>query len=46
MVNITLPDGTIKEFKSETNALEVAMSISEGLARQCIAAKVNNELTD
>ena len=46
MVNITLPDGTIKEFKSQTTPLEVAMSISEGLARQCIAAKVNNELTD
>mgnify|MGYP006271118651 CR=1 FL=1 len=46
MVKITLPDGNIQEFEKETNALEIAKSISEGLARMAIAAKINGELAD
>jgi threonyl-tRNA synthetase len=46
MVKITLPDGNVKEFENSTNALEVASSISEGLARMCIAAKINGTLSD
>ena len=41
MVKITLPDGSIKEFESAVSALEVAKSISEGLARNTISAIVN-----
>lgn len=46
MVKITLPDGKNIEFEKETNALEIAKSISEGLARMAIAAKINGELAD
>ncbi len=46
MVKITLPDGTIKQFEKETTALDVARSISEGLARMAIAAKIDNKLID
>lgn len=46
MVTIVLPDGTKKQFEKETNALEIANSISQGLARMAIAAKVNGKLTD
>jgi threonyl-tRNA synthetase len=46
MIKITLPDGTIKEFEKEINAYEIAQSISEGLARLCIAAKVDDKLID
>jgi len=46
MVKITLPDGNTKEYKKSTNALDIAKSISEGLARNCIAAKIDNELVD
>jgi len=41
MINITLPDGSIKEFESGTTVLEVAKSISEGLARNVISASFN-----
>lgn len=46
MINITLPDGSIKSFESGTTPLEVAKSISEGLARNVLAAKVNGEVRD
>ncbi len=41
MIKITLPDGSIKEFESAITPLEVAKSISEGLARNTISAIVN-----
>lgn len=43
MVKITLPDGSIKEFESTVTALDVAKSISEGLARNTISAIVNGK---
>ena len=46
MVRITLPDGTQKTFEKEVSGLDIASSISEGLARQAIAYKANNELLD
>ena len=45
-ITITLPDNSTKTFKKGATALEVAKSISEGLARATIAAKVNNILVD
>jgi threonyl-tRNA synthetase len=46
MIKITLPDGAIKEYPEGTNSLEIAKSISEGLARKVIAANVNGEVWD
>jgi threonyl-tRNA synthetase len=43
MIKITLPDGSIKEFLKNTTAIDVAKSISEGLARNVISAKFNEE---
>jgi len=46
MINITLPDGSIKTVKNGTSPMDIAKSISEGLARNVLAAKVNNEVID
>jgi len=46
MIKITFPDGKVREYPSETTAMDVAKSISEGLARNVIAAKVNGEVRD
>lgn len=45
-INITLPDGTIKQYPKGTTAMEVAKSISEGLARVVLSAEVNGEVWD
>jgi threonyl-tRNA synthetase len=41
MINITLPDGSVRQYEKGTTALQIATSISEGLARNVLAAKVN-----
>ena len=46
MVNITFPDGNIKGFEKTPTGLDVAKSISEGLARNCVAMELNSELVD
>lgn len=46
MINITLPDGSTREFESGVTGLDIAKSISEGLARNVLAAEVNGELWD
>jgi threonyl-tRNA synthetase len=46
MVNLTFPDGSVKEFKDGVTGLEVAKSISEGLARNALAIKLNSQLVD
>jgi threonyl-tRNA synthetase len=46
MIKITLPDGAVREYAVGTSALEVAQSISEGLARNVLSAKVNGEVWD
>ena len=45
-VKVTLPDGSVKEYPDGTNALQVAESISKGLAKVVVAAKVNGEIMD
>ncbi len=42
MIKITLPDGSVKEYNKGTAVIDVAKSISEGLARNVISAKFNN----
>lgn len=46
MIKITLPDGSVKEFEKNTTPMEVAKSISEGLARNVISAKFNEETVE
>lgn len=46
MIKITLPDGTVREYEKGVNSLDIARSISEGLARNVLAAKVNGEVWD
>lgn len=45
-VNITLPDGSVKEYDQGVTSMEVAQGISEGLARNVLSAKVNGEVWD
>jgi len=46
MINITLPDNSVKQFPAGTTAMQVALSISEGLARNVLAAKVDGQVWD
>ena len=46
MIKITFPDGNSREFNEGVNSLEIAKSISEGLARKIISAEVNGEVWD
>jgi len=46
MIQITLPDGSNRKVAAGTTALEIAQSISEGLARNVLAAEVNGEVID
>ena len=46
MIKITFPDGAIREYEAGTSALDIAKSISEGLARKVLAASVNGEVWD
>ncbi len=46
MIKITLPDGTIKEYSKGSTAMDVAKSISEGLARNVISAKFNDTIVE
>lgn len=46
MIQVTLPDGAVKQYESGVSALDIARSISEGLARKIIAAEVNGEVWD
>jgi len=46
MIKITLPDGAVREYVPGSSALDVAKSISEGLARKVLAANVNGEVWD
>lgn len=45
-IKITLPDGSERSYKKGATALDVAYDISEGLARNVLAAKVNGEVRD
>ncbi|MBK12865.1 MAG: threonine--tRNA ligase [Crocinitomicaceae bacterium] len=46
MINITLPDGTVRPVQDDSTAMDVARGISEGLARNVLAAEVNGEVWD
>lgn len=46
MIKITLPDGSIREYPAGVSAMDVAKSISEGLARKVLAANINGEVWD
>jgi len=46
MINVTLPDGSVRQYEAGATALDVALSISEGLARNVLAAKVNGNVVD
>ena len=46
MIKITLPDGSQREYPKGTNSIEIARSISEGLMRNVLAAKVNGKVQD
>ncbi|MBK8711646.1 MAG: threonine--tRNA ligase [Niastella sp.] len=46
MIRITLPDGSVRAYEKGTTAMDVAKSISEGLARKVLAAEINGEVWD
>lgn len=46
MVKVTFPDGNVREYVLGTTAIDVAKSISEGLARSVLAAKIDGEVRD
>src|SRR6187200_984610 len=45
-MKITFPDKNVREYPKGTTAMDIAKSISEGLARNVLAAKVNDEIWD
>ncbi|MGD9733822.1 MAG: threonine--tRNA ligase [Desulfamplus sp.] len=46
MINITLPDKSIKAFESYPTGMDVARSISEGFAKNCVAMEINGKMID
>ena len=46
MINIRFPDNTKKQFPNGTNALDIAKNISEGLARNVLAARIDGIIID
>ncbi|MBD0295474.1 MAG: TGS domain-containing protein, partial [Flavisolibacter sp.] len=45
-IKITFPDGAVRQYQKGITALEIAKSISEGLARKILAAEVNDDVWD
>ena len=46
MVKITFPDGAVREYQTGITALDIAKSISEGLAKKVLAASINGQVWD
>lgn len=46
MIKISFPDGAVREYEQGVTALEIARSISEGLARKVLAANINGQVWD
>ncbi len=46
MINISFPDGAVRQYESGISAIDIAKSISEGLARKVLVASVNNVVVD
>ena len=45
-MKITLKDGSVKEYQEKKTVYEIALDISEGLARAACAGEVNGEVVD
>ena len=46
MIKISFPDGAVREYEKGVTAMDIAKSISEGLARKVLAADVNGQIWD
>ena len=46
MINITLPDGAIRQVEKGSTAMDIAIGISRGLAQKVLSAEVNGEIWD
>jgi threonyl-tRNA synthetase len=46
MIDITLPDGSVRNVDANTTSMDIALSISEGLARNVLSAVVNGDVVD
>lgn len=46
MIKITLPDGSVREYENGVTSIDIAKSISEGLARKVLAAEINGNVSD
>ena len=46
MIKITFPDGSVKEYEKGITTIEIAKMISPGLAKKCVAGKVNGEVVE
>ncbi len=46
MINITFPDGSVRQFKNGTTALDIAKALSNSLAKKVLSAQVNGEVWD
>ena len=46
MINVSFPDGAVRQYENGSSAMDIAKSISEGLARKVLAAKVNGQVWD
>ncbi len=46
MINVSFPDGAVRQYENGVSAMDIAKSISEGLARKVLAAKVNGQVWD
>jgi threonyl-tRNA synthetase len=46
MIKVTFPDGNVREYEAGATAMDIAKSISEGLARNVLSARINGEVWD
>ena len=46
MINITFPDGNVRQYEVGATAMDIAKSISEGLARNVLSARIDGEVWD
>jgi len=46
MIKVTFPDGAVREYEKGISSMQIAQSISQGLAQKIIAAKLNNEVVE
>jgi threonyl-tRNA synthetase len=46
MINITFPDGNVRQYEPGVSSMDIAKSISEGLAKKILVAEVNGQVLD